>query len=62
MDWVAVLREAEKLGAAHAEDLGCRSADLFHVAAAAELGADLFLSFDERQMKMAKAAGLTVKY
>jgi predicted nucleic acid-binding protein len=50
------------LGAAHAEDLGCRSADLFHVAAAAELGADLFLSFDERQMKMAKAAGLTVKF
>ena len=62
VDCVAVLREAEKLGAAHAEDLGCRSADLFHVAAAAELGADLFLSFDERQMKMAKAAGLTVKF
>jgi predicted nucleic acid-binding protein len=62
VDWVAVLREAEKLGAAHAEDLGCRSADLFHIAAAVELGVDLFLSFDERQMKMAKVAGLAVKY
>ena len=62
VDWVAALREAEKLGAAHVEGLGCRSADLFHVAAAVEFGADLFLSFDERQRKMAKAAGFTVKY
>lgn len=62
VDWVAVLREAEKLGAARTEELGCRSADLFHVAAAVELGVDLFLSFDERQLKMAKAAGLSVKF
>lgn len=62
VDWVAVLREAEKLGVAHAEDLGCRSADLFHVAAAVELGFDLFLTFDERQRKVAKAAGLAVKF
>ena len=62
VDWVAMLREAEKLGAAHAEDFGCRSGDLVHVAAAAELGFDLFLTFDERQRKMAKAAGLSVKF
>ena len=61
MEWVAVLREAESLGAAHSESLGCRSADLFHVAAAVELGCDQFLTFDERQRKMAKAAGLSVK-
>ena len=61
VEWVAVLREAEKLGAAHSESLGCRSADLFHVAAAVELGCDHFLTFDERQRKMAKAAGLSVK-
>lgn len=60
VDWVTVLRAAEKLGAAHNESLGCRSADLFHVAAAMEWGADQFLTFDERQKKMAKAAGLTV--
>jgi predicted nucleic acid-binding protein len=62
LDWVAVLREAEKLGAAHAETFGCRSGDLFHVAAALELGFDHFLTFDERQKKIAKAAGLSVKF
>ena len=61
VDWVTVLREAEKLGAAHNETLGCRSGDLFHVAAAMEFDADLFLTFDDRQRKMAKAARLTVK-
>lgn len=61
IDWVTVLREVEKLGAAHNESIGCRSGDLFHIAAAAEWGADYFLTFDERQKKMAKAVGLTVK-
>jgi predicted nucleic acid-binding protein len=61
VDWVTVLRGAENLGAAQNESIGCRSGDLFHIAAAVEEGADLFLTFDERQKKMAKAAGLTVK-
>lgn len=62
VDWVAVLREAEKLGVAYAETFGCRSGDLFHVATAVELGFDAFLTFDERQKKVAKAAGLSVKF
>jgi len=61
IDWTDVLREAERLGAAHTETIGCRSADLFHVAAATEAGCDTFLTLDERQTAMAKAAGLTVK-
>ena len=61
VDWLAALREAEKLGAAHAEILGCRSADIFHIAAALELDCDHFLTFDERQKRMAKAVGLAVK-
>jgi predicted nucleic acid-binding protein len=61
IDWTDVLREAEKLGAAHNATMGCRSADLFHVAAAGELGCDTFLTFDDKQTSMAKAAGLTVK-
>jgi predicted nucleic acid-binding protein len=60
IDWVAVLREAEKWGAACNETIGCRSGDLFHVAAALEWGAELFLTFDERQKKMAGAAGLVL--
>ncbi len=62
LDWVTVLRTAEKTGAAHSETIGCRSGDLLHVAAAVEWGADHFLSFDDRQKKMAVAAGLAVKF
>jgi predicted nucleic acid-binding protein len=35
-----------------------RTADLLHVAAALELGASDFFSFDRQQRKMAEAAGL----
>ena len=62
LDWVAVLRAAEKAGAAHGETIGCRSGDLLHIASAVERGADHFLSFDERQKKMAVAVGLSVKF
>ncbi len=61
IDWTDVLRQAEKLGASHNETIGCGSADLFHVAAAEETGCDTFLTFDDKQKAMAKAAGLTVK-
>ena len=40
--------------------LGTRTADLLHVAAALELGASGFFSFDMQQRKMAQAAGLTL--
>jgi predicted nucleic acid-binding protein len=61
IDWTDVLREAEKLGATHNETIGCRSADLFHVATAKQTGCDTFLTFDEKQMAMAKAAGMLLK-
>lgn len=61
IDWTDVMREAEKLGAAHNETVGCRSVDLFHVATASEIGCDTFLTLDERQTAMAKVARLTVK-
>jgi predicted nucleic acid-binding protein len=38
--------------------LGTRTADLLHVAAALELGATRFFTFDLQQRKMAQAAGL----
>ena len=61
VDWTEVLREAERLGAAHNQRLGCRSANLFHVATAHPIGCVQFLTFDQRQGAMARAAGLTVK-
>jgi predicted nucleic acid-binding protein len=38
--------------------LGTRSADVLHVAAALEFGANGFFSFDQQQRKMAQASGL----
>lgn len=40
--------------------LGTRTADLLHVAAALELGADGFLSFDIQQRKAAHIVGLKI--
>jgi predicted nucleic acid-binding protein len=41
-------------------NLGCRTLDIFHVAAALMIGADLFVSFDDRQIKLAEQSGLKV--
>ena len=60
VDWVTVLRQAEYLGATHNESVGCRSSDLFHIAVAVEWEVEHFLTFDERQKKMAKLAGLSL--
>ena len=59
--WTDTFREAENLAAAHTERLGVRSFDLLHVGLALTLGATDFLTFDARQAKLAKAAGLKVK-
>ena len=40
--------------------LGTRTADLLHVAAALELGAECLYSFDQQQRKLARAVGLKV--
>jgi len=37
-----------------------RAMDLFHVAIAIEVGAEVLLSFDKDQISLATAAGLTV--
>jgi hypothetical protein len=58
--WTDTFREAERLAAAHTESLGVRSFDLVHVALALTLGAAAFLTFDSRQIALAKAAGLKV--
>ena len=56
-----VMTEAERLSATHSEKLGTRSLDILHVAAALVSGAGRFITFDHRQSKLAKAAGMKVK-
>ena len=58
LNYTETYRRAEKLGAAHNENIGCRSADLFHVAAALHLNFKHFLTFDAKQAQMARNAGL----
>jgi predicted nucleic acid-binding protein len=59
--WSDALREAERLGEAHLTETGARSGDLLHVASAIVLGAREFVTFDQRQTKLARRAGLKVK-
>ena len=59
--WEELVREAESLAEHHTPVIGARSLDILHVAAALVLGATEFCTFDTRQGKLAKAAGLHVQ-
>ncbi|MEO8427463.1 MAG: type II toxin-antitoxin system VapC family toxin [Verrucomicrobiota bacterium] len=60
VDWRDVLRTANEISIACAFELPCPAADLLHVACAKELVADVFLSFDDEQLALAKASGLKI--
>ncbi|WP_404421532.1 type II toxin-antitoxin system VapC family toxin [Nibricoccus sp. IMCC34717] len=59
--WPEVMDLAESLSARHTGKLGVRTLDLLHVAAAKSLGARKFVTCDERQLSLARAAGLVVE-
>lgn len=56
-DWTDAVRTACELSAEHSLKRTVRSMDLFHVAIAAEVAADAFLSFDSDQNALARAVG-----
>jgi predicted nucleic acid-binding protein len=56
-----IMIEAERLSASHSERLGTRSLDILHVAAALVAGCGQFLTFDKRQSRLAKAAGMKTR-
>ncbi len=58
--WRSALKRAGELSRRHTPALGTRSLDVLHVASALELGLRRFVSFDERQQKLARAVGLGV--
>ncbi|MGH9323652.1 MAG: PIN domain-containing protein [Vicinamibacteria bacterium] len=58
LNWFDVFRRAGKLAREHSSAIGCRSLDLLHVASALVLEVTSFLTFDDRQAKLARAAGL----
>lgn len=57
-DWTDAVRTASEISAEHSLRTRVRGMDLFHVAIAIEVGADLFLSFDKQQNTLAQAVGL----
>jgi len=56
--WRAALNRAAELSRHHTPKLGTRALDVLHVACALELKLRHFLTFDERQQKIAVASGL----
>ncbi len=58
--WTNAIRRATELSANHSPALAIRGMDLFHVAIALEIEADLLLTFDGDQAALAEAAGISV--
>jgi predicted nucleic acid-binding protein len=56
--WRSALNRATELSRAYTPTLGVRSLDVLHVACALELGRRFFLTFDTRQLELAKVSGL----
>lgn len=59
-DLPEVFNRAERLSARHSGTVGSRGLDLLHVAAALECGCSVLASFDQRQRKIARLAGLKI--
>ena len=57
---VDVFARATTLARRHTARYGTRSLDILHVAMALGLGAEVLLTFDHRQRRLAKAEGLRV--
>ena len=60
LDWSAIFIQAIDLSKKHSAIIGSRSLDILHVASALSINADRFLTFDERQIRLAELAGLKI--
>jgi predicted nucleic acid-binding protein len=61
INWADAFVLAMDLSKKHTEKTGSRSLDIMHVATALTIGADRFLTLDERQSKLALIAGLRLE-
>jgi predicted nucleic acid-binding protein len=60
LDPDAAIQRAAELSIAHTERIGARAIDLLHVAGALTLKSEQFLTTDNRQAQLARAAGMKV--
>lgn len=58
--WRATLKRACDISREFTRIIGCRSLDVLHVASAQELGLRSFVTFDDRQKRLAQAVKLKV--
>jgi predicted nucleic acid-binding protein len=56
--WRAAIDRASELSRKHTPELGSRMLDILHVACALELGVRTMMTYDERQIALARKAGL----
>jgi predicted nucleic acid-binding protein len=61
VDWKEVHSTAEQLSSRHTTTGGHRALDILHLATAIHLKAPQFLTFDDNQSSLTKAAGLDVR-
>ncbi len=57
INWPELFREYERISAKYTEQEAHRFADILHLASALTLRARIFLTFDQRQARLAKALG-----
>lgn len=58
--WRRTLEQSIRLSLEHTATLGTRTLDVLHVSSAITLGCHRFVTYDERQARLARAVGLKV--
>ena len=61
ISWTDTFRYAVDLSKKHTSKTGSRTLDILHVASALSIKADRFLTFDERQSKLASLSGIRIE-
>lgn len=61
LEWADTYRAALDLSGKHTAKIGSRSLDILHIAAAQFLKSDRFLTFDERQSRLAALEGMRIE-
>jgi predicted nucleic acid-binding protein len=61
LNWPDIFINAIELSRKHSASIGSRALDILHVASALSIGADRFLTLDDRQTRLATLAGLKLE-
>ena len=61
ISWTDTFKYAVDLSKKHTSRTGSRPLDILHVASALSIKTDRFLTFDERQSKLAALSGITIE-